>query len=91
MTNDFRKVVISMCECNENKKDNTIAMVMAIIGIVVVVAGVAFAVYKFVSKRKAEKELFEAEDFEDDEALIELDFTYPDDEVPVEVLTEEEE
>ena len=39
-----------MCECKENKKDNTIAMIMAIIGIVVVVAGVAFAVYKFITK-----------------------------------------
>ena len=80
-----------MCECKEKKQDNTIAMIMAIIGIVVVVAGVAFAVYKFITKRKAEKELFEMEDYEDDEALIELDFTYPDDEVSEEVLTEEEE
>lgn len=77
-----------MCECKEKKQDNTIAMVMAIIGIVVVIAGIAFAVYKFISKRKAEKELFEMENQEDDEGLIELDFVYPNDD---EVLAEEEE
>ena len=77
-----------MCECKEKKQDNTIAMVMAIIGIVVVVAGIAFAVYKFISKRKAQKECFEMDDYEDDEALIELDFVYPNDD---EVLAEEEE
>lgn len=81
-----------MCECKEKKQDNTIAMIMAIIGIVVVVAGVAFAVYKFITKRKAQKECFEADDYEEDDALIELEFTYPnEEEVPVEVLTEEEE
>jgi len=78
-----------MCECKEKKQDNTIAMIMAIIGIVVVIAGVAFAVYKFITKRKAEKELFE-EDYEDEDALIELDFVYPDDETSAEVLAEEE-
>ena len=81
-----------MCECKENKKDNTIAMVMAIIGIVVVVAGVAFAVYKFITKRKEKKELEEIlAAMDEDDALIDIDFTYPDDEVPVEFLTEEEE
>lgn len=81
-----------MCECKEKKQDNTIAMIMAIIGILVVIAGVAFAVYKFITKRKAEKECFEADDFEEDDALIELEFTYPnDDEVSVGVAKEEEE
>ena len=72
-----------MCECKEKKHDNTIAMVMAIIGIVVVVAGIAFAVYKFITKRKAQKELAEAECYDDDDALIEL-------EISCDQLTEEE-
>ena len=74
------------CNCNEKKQDNTIAMIMAIIGIVVVVAGVAFAVYKFITKRKEEKEFEEMLDAMDDDACIELDYDYPE-----ESLTEEEE
>ena len=77
----------------EKKNDNTIGMIMAIVGIIVVVAGVAFAVYKFVSKRKAAKKLAEeCNCTECEDSLIELEFTYPEeDNTPVENLAEEEE
>lgn len=79
--------------CNEKKNDNTIAIVMTVIGIIAVVAGVAFAVYKFITKRKAAKELMdECDCTECDESLIELEFTYPEEEKDsVEIPTEEEE
>ena len=81
-----------MCECKEKKQDNTIAMIMAIIGIVVVVAGVAFAVYKFITKRKANKELQEMlDDMDEEEALIDIEFTYPEEETQDSLLAEEEE
>lgn len=81
-----------MFECKEKKQDNTIAMVMAIVGIVVVVAGVAFAVYKFISKRREDKELQEMLDaMEEEDSLIDIEFTYPEEDTQDTLLTEEEE
>ena len=81
-----------MCECKEKKQDNTIAMIMAIVGIVVVVAGVAFAVYKFISKRREDKELQQMLDaMEEEDSLIDIEFTYPEEDTQDTSLTEEEE
>ncbi len=80
-----------MLECKEKKHDSTIAIVMAVIGIVAVVAGVAFAVYKFITQKRAEKELFEMDDYvEDEDSIIELEFTYPEEENIEEPTNEEE-
>ena len=71
------------------KEDNNklIKTVFAGVGILVVVAAVAFAVYKFITKCKCEDEEFLYDDtFEDEEACIELDFACPteDEAVPAE-------
>lgn len=71
------------------KEDNNklIKTVFAVVGILVVVAAVAFAVYKFITKCKCEDEEFLYDDtFEDEEACIELDFACPteDEAVPAE-------
>lgn len=91
------KELLTMChntECKEKKCCNTIAVVMAVIGVIAVVAGVAFAVYKFITNNKKTEEKIDADDyFEDEESCIELEFVYPEDDevVPVEAQTEEEE
>ena len=79
------------------KEDNNILIkiVFAIVGILVVVAAIAFAVYKFITKCKCEEEEFVCNDtFEDEESCIELEFAGPTEEEAVpaeaeEVTTEE--
>ncbi len=82
-----------MMECKEKKHDNTIAIVMTVVGIVAVVAGVAFAVYKFITKRKEAKELLELDDYAvDEDSVIELEFAYPEEEhAATDAATKEEE
>ena len=79
------------------KEDNNklIKTVFAVVGILVVVAAIAFAVYKFITKCKCEDEEFACDDtFEDEESCIELEFVCPTEEEAVpaeaeEVTTEE--
>lgn len=81
-------------ECEEKKCCKVIAAVMVVIGIIAVVAGVAFAVYKFITNSRKTEEKIEDEDyFEDEESCIELEFVYPEDDevVPAEAQIEEEE
>ena len=62
------------------KEDNNklIKTVFAVVGILVVVAAIAFAVYKFFTKCKCEEEEFVCDDtFEDEESCIELEFVCP--------------
>ena len=72
------------------KEDNNklIKTVFAVVGILVVVAAIAFAVYKFITKCKCEEEEFVCDDtFEDEESCIELEFVCPseeDEEAPAE-------
>ena len=71
-----------------------IKTVFAVVGILVVVAAIAFAVYKFITKCKCEEEEFVCDDtFEDEESCIELEFVCPaEEEAPAEaeeVTTEE--
>ena len=75
----------------EEKCCKTIKTVLKVIGVLVVVAAVAFAVYKFITKCKQEEETCEFEDaFEDEESCIELEFAYPTDEEAVPAEAEEE-
>lgn len=79
------------------KEDNNklIKTVFAVVGILVVVAAIAFAVYKFFTKCKCEEEEFVCDDtFEDGESCIELEFVCPTEQEVVsdeaeEVTTEE--
>ena len=78
------------------KEDNNklIKTVFAIVGILVVVAAIAFAVYKFITKCKCEEEEFVCDDtFEDEESCIELEFACPkeDEAAPEEPVQAEEE
>ncbi len=78
----------------EEKCSKAIKTVLAIVGAVVVVAAIAFAVYKFMMKCKANTEAAYAEcedTFEDEESCIELEFVYPSEEEAVPAEAEEEE
>ena len=62
------------------KEDNNklIKTVFAVVGILVVVAAIAFAVYKFIVKCKGKDEEYLYDDtFEDEESCIELEFSAP--------------
>ncbi len=73
-------------ECNK-----AIKTALAVIGIIVIVAAIAFAVYKFITKCKQEEAECDCEEtFEDEESCIELEFVYPVDEEAVPAEAEEE-
>lgn len=76
----------------DDKTNKIIKTVFAIVGVAVAVAAVAFAVYKFITKEKAEEEDCDYTDvFEDEESCIELEFVYPTEAeaVPAEASEEE--
>lgn len=75
----------------EEKCSKAIKTALAVIGIIVVVAAIAFAVYKCITKCKQEEEEYECEDtFEDEESCIELEFVYPAEEEAVPAEAQEE-
>lgn len=88
-----------MTKMKDEKCCKVIKTVLTIIGVLVVIAGVAFAVYKFMTKcKKGACECdcdCECDDiFEDEESCIELEFACPTEEEAVpaeaeEALTEE--
>ncbi len=55
------------CECNE-EKSSVLVWIFAIIGVVVAIAGIAYAVYAHMNRKALEE--FEDE-FEDDEDIFE--------------------
>ncbi len=75
-------VKLSELKKREEKNSNTLLIVLSVIGTVVVVAGIAFAVYKYVTACKGEKRAYELgegfDDSFDEEDLIELEFDYYD-------------
>lgn len=78
-------------KAKEEKCSKAIKTALAVIGLIVVVAVIAFAVYKCITKCKQEEEELDCEDsFEDEESCIELEFVYPADEDAVPVEAEEE-
>ena len=75
------------------KEDNNklVKTVFAVVGILVVVAAVAFAVYKFIARCKCEEELACDDTFEDEESCIELEFVCPTEDEAIPAEAEEEE
>lgn len=74
------------------KEDNNklIKTVFAVVGILVVVATIAFAVYKCITKCKCKNEELEYDDtFEDEEHCIEIEFASPTEEEAVPAEAEE--
>ena len=71
------------------KEDNNklVKTVFAVLGILVVVAAIAFAVYKFITRCECEEDELAYDDtFEDEEHCIELEFACPteDEAIPAE-------
>ena len=78
-------------KAKEEKCSKAIKTALTVIGLIVVVAAIAFAVYKFITKCKQEEEDIDCEDvFEDEESCIELEFVYPADEEAIPAEAEEE-
>ena len=78
----------------DEKCCNTMKVIMAVIGVIVVVAAIAFAVYKFITRCKSEEDCCDCADlFEEEESCIELEFACPkeDEEAPEEPVQAEEE
>ena len=78
----------------DEKCCNTMKLIMAVIGVIVVVAAIAFAVYKFITRCKPEEDCCDCADlFEEEESCIELEFVCPkeDEAAPEEQAAAEEE
>lgn len=78
-------------QAKDKKCCKMITTIMAVVGIVVVVAGVAFAVYKFITRNKEEENLWD--DIDEEDSFVELELVYPEEDnaQQTEVQTEEEE
>ena len=76
-------------KAKEEKCSKAIKTALAVIGIIVVVAAIAYAVYKCITKCTDEEECGCAELYEDEESCIELEFVYPEEEEAVPAEAEE--
>ena len=56
------------CECNDDDRCSLVVWILTIIGVVVAIAGIAYAVYSYMNRKSLEE--FEDE-FEDDEDIFE--------------------
>lgn len=74
----MNELISKMKKAEEEKSCNKMKTVLAIIGVIVVVAAIAFAVYKFITRCKKDEEICECEDFfEEEDSCIELEFVSP--------------
>ncbi len=72
-------------KAKEEKCSKAIKTLLAIIGVIVVTAAIAYAVYKLISCYKQKKDVCDDVDVcEDEDSCIELEFTFPEDEDAVE-------
>lgn len=74
----------------EEKCSKAIKSALAVIGVIVVVAAIAFAVYKCITKCKREEECECENAFEEEASCIELEFVYPAEEDAVPAEAEED-
>lgn len=56
------------CRCNDDERCSALVWILAIIGVVVAIAGIAYAVYSYMNRKSLEE--FEDE-FEDEEDIFE--------------------
>ncbi len=74
----MNELLTKLKKAEEEKSCNKMKTVLAIIGVIVVIAAIAFAVYKFITKCKMDKECCECDcACEEDDNCIEIEFVSP--------------